>query len=152
MQNYPYNPYFPAGYPSHYANALQQQYATQQQQQSQQQNTNAVIPVSNKEEATATPVDLVNGTPTFFYNKGKNEIYVKQFDVQTGMATIKTFVKLEHDSKPENESKNNFDIETYKKDINYLKSGIDSLHKMLAENILEEETEEYIKPKRKGSK
>lgn len=145
MQNYPYNLYQNMQ-PSYYSNALQHQ-------QTAAQNINTVIPVSNKEEAVATPVDLVNGTPTFFYNKGKNEIYIKQFDVQSGSATIKTFIQSEHDSKPDNEGKNNFDINAYKKDMDYLKSGIDSLHKMFAENILEEEeTEEYTKPKRKGTK
>ena len=150
MQNYPYNLYQNLQ-PSYYSNALQHQY--QQPQQAASQNINTVIPVSNKEEAVATPVDLVNGTPTFFHNKGKNEIYIKQFDVQSGSATIKTYIQSEGDSKPESESKNNFDIKTYKKDIDYLKSGIDSLHKMLAESILEdEETEDYSKPKRKGAK
>ena len=142
MQNYPYNLYQNMQ-PSYY-NALQQQHI---------QNGNMVIPVSNKEEATATPVDLVNGTPTFFYNKGKNEIYIKQFDVRSGAATVKTYIQLERDNKPDNESKNNFDINSLKKDMDYLKSGMDSLHKMFAENILEEESiEEYSKPKRKGAR
>ncbi len=159
MQNY-INPYYQNwGYPSHFVNAMQQQYNTPQQTQQVQQQTqqvvNAVIPVSAKEEATATPIDLINGTPTFFYNKGKNEIYLKQFDVKTGAAVLKTFIQLEGDSMPEKASKIDLDIDTYKKDINYLKSGIDSLHKMLAENDYEEEEEEeeeVIKPKKKGNK
>ena len=33
------------------------------------------LPVTNREEANATQVDI-NGTPTFFYNQAKNEIYI----------------------------------------------------------------------------
>lgn len=146
MQNYPYNLYQNMQ-PSYYSNALQHQ-------QTAAQNINTVIPVSNKEEAVATPVDLVNGTPTFFYNKGKNEIYIKQFDVQSGSATIKTYIQIEYDSKPDNENKNNFDINTYKKDMDYLKAAIDGLYKMFSSNeeLPEEDIEEYTKPKRKGTK
>lgn len=152
MQNYGYNPYLPTGYPTNYLNSYQ--YNTQQPQQTTQaQNITRIIPVSTKEEAIATPIDLVNGTPTFFYNKGTNEIYLKQFDVQSGTSTLKTFTQSERDNKPNSESKSEFDINTYRKDINYLKSGIDSLHKILShkeETELEEaEMEDYTKPKSK---
>ena len=53
-----------------------------------------VVPVANIEEANASQVDL-NGNPVFFYNKGKNEIYVKQFNVQTGLADFYTFSRME---------------------------------------------------------
>jgi hypothetical protein len=53
-----------------------------------------VIPVANIEEANASQVDL-NGNPVFFYNKGKNEIYLKQFNIQTGLADFYTFSKME---------------------------------------------------------
>ena len=53
-----------------------------------------VVPVANIEEANASQVDL-NGNPVFFYNKGKNEIYVKQFNLQTGLADFYTFSKVE---------------------------------------------------------
>lgn len=151
MQNYPYN-FYQSMQPSYYSNALQHQY--QQPQQATAQNVNTVIPVSNKEEAIATPVDLINGTPTFFHNKGKNEIYIKQFDVQSGSATIKTYIQSEHDSKPDNEGKNNIDINTYKKDMDYLKAAIDGLYKMFSSNneLPTDDIEEDIKPKRKGAK
>ena len=53
-----------------------------------------VVPVANVEEANASQIDL-NGNPVFFYNKGKNEIYVKQFNVQTGLADFYTFSRME---------------------------------------------------------
>jgi len=83
----PYSMYNP--HPSLFANTMQQMYGNaipQPQQQNQNQNqqsqnqqnistqppimqpriNSTIIPISNKEEATATPVDLINGTPSFF--------------------------------------------------------------------------------------
>ena len=53
-----------------------------------------VVPVANIEEANASQVDL-NGNPVFFYNKGKNEIYIKQFNLQSGLADFYTFSRVE---------------------------------------------------------
>lgn len=54
-----------------------QQY--QQYNQPMQQQGYRMIPVTNEQEANATQVDL-SGNPIFFYNKGMNEIYIKQFN------------------------------------------------------------------------
>ena len=100
-------------HPSYFANALQQPYLNQQQQlqqvqqQNQQQITtqppimqpqasgSKIIPVSNREEATGTAVDLINGTPSFFYNKSNGEIYLKQFDIPTGKGIFKTYIETQ---------------------------------------------------------
>lgn len=79
-------------HPSYFANAMNQNYGNvsqpqvQSQQQSQPQQTqnqqtittqppimqsSKIISVSNKEEATGASVDLIYGTPSFFYNVEK---------------------------------------------------------------------------------
>ena len=83
---YPYqtSPYMGVGQPPY----------NTQTQPPQQTVLGRVIPVSAKEEATATPVDVVSGQPTFFYNKAKNEFYLKQCDVPTGTPIFKTFAMV----------------------------------------------------------
>ena len=137
-------------YPNHFVNAMQQNYSLpqqpqmQSQQQTQQQTITTqppimqpqasvgskIIPVANKEEATGTAVDLVNGTPSFFYNKSNGEIYLKQFDIPTGKGIFKTYIETQ----PENEtSKEQPVIINYDKQINYLIQGMDNLHRMVAQ-------------------
>lgn len=55
----------------------------------QYQNNGKVVFVTNIEEAKATPADMM-GNPLFFYNKSKNEIYIKQTDA-TGAAPIREY-------------------------------------------------------------
>ena len=135
------NPYFQ--HPSAFANTMQQMYGNivpQQNTQSQispqstviqsQTNGNKIILVSNKEEATGTAVDLINGTPTFFYNKSNGEIYLKQFDIPTGKGIFKTYIETQ----PEVEKiKEQPIIINYDKQINYLIQGMDNLHRMIAQ-------------------
>ena len=157
---YAFNPYYiQAPYQmSPFVNAMQQAYNTQahqvqqpvqqvQQQPTQQQQITTqppvmqpqaiiggkILPVTNKEEATVAPVDLVQGTPSFFYNKSNGEIYLKQFDVPTGTAIFKTYVVSEPTSKPVEESFEEKGINTYQDDFNYLKEGIDGLYRVLAD-------------------
>lgn len=136
-------------YPNHFVNAMQQNYAQQQSQQAQPQNQQTIttqppimqpqanigkiIPVSNREEATASPVDLINGTPSFFYNKEKNEVYIKQFDVPTGKGVFKTFIEIQPIEEPRTEVTEQEKINPYKEDFRYLKDGIDGLYRVLAE-------------------
>lgn len=70
-----YNPYYT---PQQRLQQMEQQYAnyTQSQMQPQPQGFR-VIPVANIEEANATPVDTIGDTPSFFFNRAKNEIYLK---------------------------------------------------------------------------
>ena len=50
------------------------------------------IPVTNKNEADAFIPD-VSGSPLFFFNRGTNEIYMKQLNLQTGLAVFKEFAE-----------------------------------------------------------
>lgn len=52
-------------------------------------NNGRVVFVTNIEEAKATPADML-GNPIFFYNKSKNEVYIKQTD-STGAAPIREY-------------------------------------------------------------
>ena len=62
-------------------------------------NNGRVIFVTNIEEAKATPADML-GNPIFFYNKSKNEIYIKQTD-STGAAPLREYELKEESSKAE---------------------------------------------------
>lgn len=100
----------------------------QQYPQLAQQTNFVTIPVSNVDEANAFRVDL-NGTPTFFYNAGKNEVYLKRTNTRTGFADFITFGKLEQsrsDVKPKT------DINTYEKDFKALNDKLDNLYSLLA--------------------
>lgn len=131
-------------YPNHFVNAMQQNYGLPQQPQVQpqaQQQTITTQPpimqpqasvgnkmnfVSNREEATASPVDLINGTPSFFFNKEKNEFYLKQFDVPTGKGIFKTYVETQIPEETTIEETHNFE-----KEFEYLKEGIAGLYRKL---------------------
>lgn len=174
-------------YPNYYTAAMQQIYnpqAQQQAQQQQQQNQqittqppimqpqaniigSKILPVTNKEEATVAPVDLVQGTPSFFFNKSNGEIYLKQFDVPTGTAIFKIYTETKQVEEPHAEAPH-ADAVNYEKELNYLIQGVDNLHRMIAQlheeriqypakvqdfveddviDIKPEQIEEYSKPK-----
>ena len=131
-------------YPNHFVNAMQQNYGLPQQPQVQpqtQQQTittqppimqpqasvgSKIIPVANKEEATGTAVDLVNGTPSFFYNKSNGEIYLKQFDIPTGKGIFKTYIEAQISDEPIAQETHN-----YEREFEYLKEGIAGLYRKL---------------------
>ena len=147
----PYNPY----QITPFVNAMQQAYNTQQVQQPQQtqqqvqqpqqaQQTittqppimqpqafigSKIMPVTNKEEATVAPVDLVQGTPSFFFNKSNGEIYLKQFDVPTGTAIFKVYSETVQPEEVKQEEAKQVD---YTREFQYISEGIDNLHRMLA--------------------
>lgn len=137
-------------YPSYYQPMLNAQQRIQQydqmmpqvqqpqvQQPVQPQTVNYVaIPVANIEEANAYRVDL-NGTPTFFYNAGKNEIYLKRTNTQTGAADFFTFAKQEQAL---SEVKKEKSVNTYEKDFKALNDKIDGLYSLLQEKPQEVET------------
>lgn len=82
---YNFNPYNPM------MNAQQRLNQLEQTQFSQGQNLGfRTLPVTNIDEANATQADL-SGNPIFFYNKAQNEIYLKQFNINTGLADFKVF-------------------------------------------------------------
>ena len=59
------------------------------------------LPVTSIDEANAYRVDI-NGTPTFFYNQGKGEVYLKRTNTQTGMADFIVFKREEITTQPDN--------------------------------------------------
>lgn len=152
MMNYA-NPYYQPyqgnmmnAYPNHFVHAMQQNYGQPQPQQNQQQNQqqittqppimtpsasgSKIIPVSNREEAIGSAVDLVNGTPSFFYNKSNGEIYLKQFDIPTGKGIFKTYIETQPEIE---ETKDQQVIINYDKEINYLIHGVDNLNRMVTQ-------------------
>nr|DAK00235.1 MAG TPA: hypothetical protein [Bacteriophage sp.] len=123
-------------YPSYYQPMFNAQQRIQQyeqmmpqvqqpaQQAPQQQAATQIlqtIPVSTIEEAKAYIVDAF-GTPTLFYNAGKNEIYLKKTNKQTAEAEFFVFTKQEQ---PLNEVKDEKSINTYEKDFKTLNDKID---------------------------
>lgn len=128
---YQYNPYMTAQQRLY---QMEQQYPQLAQQTGSLQTPLAqtlnTIPVTNIEEANAFRVDL-NGTPTFFYNAGKNEIYLKRTNTQTGLADFQIFGKREQQ---QSVVKENLDVSTYSKDLKALSEKIDGLYSLLSVN------------------
>lgn len=93
-------------------------------------NGNKILAVANKEEATGAPVDLVSGTPSFFYNKSNGEIYLKQFDVASGTAIFKVYGEV---IQPKEDVKEPIQAVNYDKELHYIADGIDNLHRMQAD-------------------
>lgn len=157
MFNNPYDPYlFPNNSiynPNLSAMQRMQQLERQYQmpQQSQQQRQGAIImPVSNQEEANAYIVSP-EGTPTFFYNAGKKEIYLKQTNKDTGSADFFVFKAVKAPTKEEKEEKQEKEEKekpvTYEKDFKALNDKIDGLYSILSkpETVEEEIPEKPIK-------
>lgn len=112
----------------------EQQYPQYVQQNTQQTQSFSTIPVSNVEEANAYRVDVF-GTPTFFYNAGKKEIYLKKTN-QSGLTDFLIFNLTEKPSVEENTPSGVF---MPNEDYIALMDKIDGLY-----SILEK------KPKKKG--
>ena len=89
-----------------------------------------VIPVSNLNEINNITVDF-NGTPSYFHNQTNNEIYVKQFDIQTGLTSIQKFIKSDNAGGGLSDTKPEFDIKTYDERISAINDRIDSLEKKI---------------------
>lgn len=130
MQQFiPFSPYMTAQQRLY---QMEQQYPqlAQPQPQPQQQSNNFLIaiPVTNIDEANAFRVDP-QGTPTLFYNAGKNEVYLKRTNMQTGLADFIIFGKVEQQK---TEPKQNLSINTYEKDFKALNDKIDGLYSLFA--------------------
>lgn len=111
------------------------QYMPQQPPQPQpqivQQRSFAIIPVTSEDEAKASPVDTVNDTPSFFFNRGKNEIYLKQFNRQSGGANFETFTLAQSNLSGGNEQNN---INPYQENFDVINAKLDRLFSMF-ENV-----------------
>ena len=119
MQNYSgyggYNPYLP-----------QYQYQQQHQPQTNQQGYK-LIPVSNRNEVNSFITDF-NGTPVYFHNQATNEIYVKQFDIKTGLAKIQEFHHAESDL---NHVEKENSINPYEENFKSINERLDGLYELL---------------------
>lgn len=136
-------------YPQYFSPAMQQNFNPQQQQQITTQppimqpanntrNTAKMVYVGNKEEATAMPVDLVYNTPTFFYNRGTNEVYMKQYDSPTGNAIFKTFAEIQ----PIAEQATAETTNPYQRELKSIREGIDGLYRILLQPQIPQENVE----------
>lgn len=121
-----------SSYPNMYRNPYQERLATMEQQaypqvqayQPAQTYQLKMTPVSNIEEANATPVDTLNGFPSFFYNKAQNEIYMKQFNNVSGGAIFQIY-KLQT---AENPTKS---VDPYEVQFRAINEKIDGLYSLL---------------------
>lgn len=123
----------------YYNNPYLQQQPIQQPQQTNQGFS--MIPVSNVEEANAYRVDMF-GTPTFFYNASKGEVYLKKTN-QSGLVDFATFSLV---AKPTTSEKVASNVNTYEKDFKALNDKLDIL-------LAKEKPEDYSlieKKKKKG--
>lgn len=94
--------------------------------------------VSNVEEANASQIST-DGQPTFFYNKGKAEIYLKQFDINTGGAIFQRFQLA---TMPVNESNEQKTTDVYSDRLNSIESKLDSLALMFEDKAKKKKGDE----------
>lgn len=107
---------------------MEQQYFPPAIQQSIQQGFK-IIPVANIEEANATPVDTLNDIPSFFFNRAKKEIYLKQYNSQTGLPIFEIFQLAQKPTEHISEKKQ---TNTYEKDFKALNDKIDGLYSLIS--------------------
>ena len=106
-----------------YNNPYQNRLAAMEQQNYQSaQFYFKMMPVSNIEEANATPVDTLNGMPSFFYNRATNEIYMKQFNSNSGGAIFQTYKLQAMEAKQPN---------SYEIELKSINEKIDGLYSLL---------------------
>lgn len=118
---------YPNMYPNPYSNPYQERLASMEQQQAYSQapmHQFKMMLVSNVEEANATPVDTLNGLPSFFYNKSQNEIYMKQFNSISGGAIFQTY-KLQTMETPVKQA------DPYEAQFRAINEKIDGLYSLL---------------------
>lgn len=111
---------------------MEQQYPQQQQFQQPQVQANffRTLLVSNVEEANATQVAF-DGTPTFFYNASKGEVYLKKISTQTGLVEFQKFGLIQaqsNDKKPCSCSAGNYD-----KRFESIESKLDGIYSILGQ-------------------
>ena len=113
------------------------QYFSQNVQQALNTSTGwKVMPVSNIQEANATPADLY-GNPIFFINRAQGEIYMKQLD-QTGAAPLITFIMKPQDYQVKLSEEQKQPINEFHNDLRKLTNKIDDIHKVLVSTQVKE--------------
>ena len=117
MQNY-------AGF-NGYNNQFMPQY---QHSQAQIQNNQGyrIIPISNKSETNSVIADF-NGNPIYFHNQANNEIYIKQFDIKTGLAKLQEYKKVEIDNPIDNKEQAN----PYQDEFRLINERLEELKEMI---------------------
>ena len=105
-----------------------QQYEQQYPQYFQNQTQQGIntLQVSNIDEANAYRVDPL-GTPTLFFNPGKNEIYLKK----TNQAGLTDFLIFRHVEKPTGMVKDEKQQNIYAKEFKAINDKIDGLYSIL---------------------
>lgn len=88
------------------------------------------LPIANEAEMNNYTVDF-NGMPTYFHNQATNEIYVKQFDIRTGLTSTQKFVKFEPSSTPVKESKEENKKDAFKEEFDAIYGKIDGLQEAI---------------------
>lgn len=94
------------------------------------QNGYRLIPVANEFEMNNITVDF-NGTPTYFHNQNSNEIYVKQFDIKTGLTTTQKYIHSDNAGHDLTEVKPESSINLYEEKFNAINERLDGLKEML---------------------
>lgn len=113
------------------------------QQQAQTTQAYRIIPVSSKNDTNAAIADF-NGTPIYFHNQSNNEIYIKQFDLKTGVTTLQEYKRVEP---PVSDKKDVVKVNTYENDFKAINDRLDGLYKLLETNNVEE-----VEEVKKGNK
>lgn len=131
--------YYPNPYQERLSYMEQQAYPQAPLYQQPQSYQLKMIPVSNIEEANATPVDTLNGFPSFFYNKAQNEIYLKQFNNVSGGAIFQIY-KLQVAENPTRQ------VDPYEAQFRAINEKIDGLYSLLKPT----DSERFIPKKKKG--
>jgi len=85
-----------------------------------------VVPVANEFEMNNITVDF-NGTPTYFHNQNLNEIYVKQFDIKTGLTTTQKFIKSDNAGHEISGVNTESNINLYEEKFNAINDRLDGL-------------------------
>lgn len=88
-----------------------------------------ILPVSNIDEANATPVDL-SGNPLFFFNRATKEIYMKQLD-QTGAAPLISFVLKPQESQIKLSQEQTKPVYDFQNDLKKLNEKVEEIRKVL---------------------
>ena len=107
-----------------------QNFLSQQPFQQYRQLGFKVVPVANEMEMNNITVDF-NGNPTYFHNQNLNEIYVKQFDIKTGLTTTQKFIKFDVNNNSSSAENNKIDMSVYDDKFNAINERIDSLYELI---------------------
>lgn len=137
MQQFiPFSPYMTAQQRLYQMEQQYPQLAQPPMQQPMQQQNNQeliIIPVTNVDEANAFRVNP-NGTPTFFYNAGDDEIYLKKTNRETGKADFQIFKiqKQVQQQQPTVQPQENITISNFEKELKVLNDKVDGLYSLFA--------------------